>query len=284
MSTLRNSSGRSDSTAAPLSTIGAVEDYQACLILKCMSLGLTPSEIEATEGLLMLAAATNDLARHAETAVPARLSVKDNSAPTGKASNAPGAHLDVKPALPSNISPAELEAFQHGWDIHNHNYETNTYVEDAWAAQYQQPDAARMGRLACCPKVRLILHGPQKGREPKLGVRPDKKPAVRTPRVRPVSKPVPKPAAKAQSKSKRASQTSRKPASKAPEASVAPLALLAELATTKGSASTVSPPLEQPSLPPVGGTLRGTRVRVPSKRKQEADESEELTKRQNGLQ
>ena len=64
MSTPGKSSDRSDSSdtaAAPFPTVGTTEDYQVYLILKGMSLNLTPSELKATEGFLMFIAATKHL-------------------------------------------------------------------------------------------------------------------------------------------------------------------------------------------------------------------------------
>lgn len=54
-------SDSSDTAAAPFPIVGTTEDCQACLILKDMSLNLTLSELEATEGFLMFIAATKHL-------------------------------------------------------------------------------------------------------------------------------------------------------------------------------------------------------------------------------
>ena len=56
-------SDSSDTTATPFLTFGTTRDYQACLILQGMSLNVTPSELEDTEGFLMFIAATKHLPR-----------------------------------------------------------------------------------------------------------------------------------------------------------------------------------------------------------------------------
>lgn len=128
-------SDSSDTTAAPFPTVGTTEEYQPCLILKGMSLNLTPSELEATEGFLMFIAATMHLPPRGDTAIPGKPAVKKYIPPVGKDDIASGVN-DSKPAMRSNISPAELEPFLYEWDLHTHNYETNTRAENVWAARY----------------------------------------------------------------------------------------------------------------------------------------------------
>lgn len=70
-------SDSSDTTAAPFPTVGTTEEYQPCLILKGMSLNLTPSELEATEGFLMFIAATMHLPPRGDTAIPGKPAVKN---------------------------------------------------------------------------------------------------------------------------------------------------------------------------------------------------------------
>ncbi|XTI93345.1 hypothetical protein V2W45_1334926 [Cenococcum geophilum] len=137
MSAPGKSGGRSDSgdtTAALFPTVGITEDYQACLILKGMSLNLTPSELEATAGFLMFIAATMHLPPRGDTAIPVEPAVEKCIPPVGKDDIASGVN-DSKPTLRSNISSAELEPSLYGWDLHTHNYGTSTRVENAWAAR-----------------------------------------------------------------------------------------------------------------------------------------------------
>ena len=119
MSAPGKSGGRSDSsdtTAEPFPTVGITEDYQACLILKGMSLNLTPSELEATAGFLMFVAATMHLLPRGDTATPVKPAVEKYIPPVGKDDIASGVN-DSKPALRSNISPAALEPSLYEWDL-----------------------------------------------------------------------------------------------------------------------------------------------------------------------
>ena len=119
MSAPGKSGGRSDSsdtTAEPFPTVGITEDYQACLILKGMSLDLTPSELEATVGFLMFIAATMHLPPRGDTAIPVKPAVEKYIPPVGKDDIASGVN-DSKPALRSNISPAALEPSLYEWDL-----------------------------------------------------------------------------------------------------------------------------------------------------------------------
>jgi len=128
-------SDSSDTTAAPFPTFGTTEDYQACLIFKGMPPNPTPSELEATEGFLTFIAATKHLPPRGDTAISVKPAVEKYIPPVGKDDIASGVN-DSKPAPRSNISPAELEPFLYEWDLHTHNYETNTRVENAWTARY----------------------------------------------------------------------------------------------------------------------------------------------------
>jgi len=129
MSAPGKSGGRSDSSDT---TVGITEDYQ---VLKGMSLNLTPSELEAMAGLLMFIAATMHLPPRGDTTIPVKPAVEKYIPPVGKDDIASGVN-GSKPALRSNIQPAELEPFLYEWDLHTHNYGTNTRVENAWAARY----------------------------------------------------------------------------------------------------------------------------------------------------
>ena len=110
-------SDSSDTTAAPFPIVGTTEDCQACLILKDMSLNLTLSELEATEGFLMFIAATKHLPPRGHTAVPVKPAIEKYISPVGKGDIASGVN-DSKPAPQSNISPAKLEPFLYEWDLH----------------------------------------------------------------------------------------------------------------------------------------------------------------------
>ena len=110
-------SDSSDTAATPFPTVGTTEDYQACLILKGMSLNLTPPELEAMEGFLMFIAATKHLPRRGDTAIPVNPAVEKHTPPVGKDGIASRVN-DSKPALQLNISPAELEPLLYEWDLH----------------------------------------------------------------------------------------------------------------------------------------------------------------------
>ena len=119
MSAPGKSGGRSDSsdtTAEPFPTVRITEDYQACLILKGISINLTPSELEATAGFLMFIAATMHLLPRGGTAIPVKPAVEKYIPPVGKDDIASGVN-DSKPALRSNISPAALEPSLYEWDL-----------------------------------------------------------------------------------------------------------------------------------------------------------------------
>lgn len=119
MSAPGKSGGRSDSsdtTAASFPTVGITEDYQACLILKGMSLNLTSSELEAAAGFLMFIASTMHLPPRGDTAIPVKPAVEKYIPPVGKDDIASGVD-DSKPAPRSNISPAALEPSLYEWDL-----------------------------------------------------------------------------------------------------------------------------------------------------------------------